>query len=470
MASEKLRHQLRKEVQQWRTEGLISSELYEQLASRYQFDELDTLARNRFIAIFLGLGAILLGLALITFVAANWQAWSRNFKVFLLISLFIGINTGGFYLWRSADAAAANRLGQGLLLLGGLTLGANLALMSQMFHQSGAVYQLYLVWGFGVLSMAYSLRLTSLGILAIILTSIGYCLGVFDLSNFDYRWWSGFGQIIQHMPILVGFVFIFLAYWCRSPWLFGLSLVLTVASLEVNAIRFASVLSSSSLVRGLVIFCAVSLVPAWLWAYQDYFGQQENSQSSLFASISRKLALIYLSVLFYIFSFNGWWDYRSSVSANESVWYDWLLLVDLGFFLGLTCWNWGKLGQRRINSSFWGLDRHSSLILVAILATGFLFCWHFQVGVYEAIATIMINLLLFFLAVSLIRQALATGKRLGFWSGILLLSLQLFSRMFEYDTGLLLKAIVLFVSGVCVIAAGLWFERYLLTLNSDRVE
>jgi hypothetical protein len=42
--------------------------------------------------------------------------------------------------------------------------------------------------------------------------------------------------------------------------------------------------------------------------------------------------------------------------------------------------------------------------------------------------------------------------------------------MFEYDTGLLLKAIVLFVSGVCVIAAGLWFERYLLTLNSDRVE
>jgi uncharacterized membrane protein len=33
--------------------------------------------------------------------------------------------------------------------------------------------------------------------------------------------------------------------------------------------------------------------------------------------------------------------------------------------------------------------------------------------------------------------------------------------MFEYNTGLLLKAIVLFGCGIAVIVAGLWFERYL---------
>ena len=76
--------------------------------------------------------------------------------------------------------------------------------------------------------------------------------------------------------------------------------------------------------------------------------------------------------------------------------------------------------------------------------------------------------LLFLLAVGLIRQALAQGKRLGFWGGILLLGIQLTARMLEYETGLLWKAIVLFGCGIAVIAAGLWFERYLRLDTSDR--
>jgi uncharacterized membrane protein len=96
MASEKFRYQLRQEAQQWQTEGIISPDVYEQLADRYQLQELDSAARDRFIIIVLGLGFILLGLGVITFVAANWQVWSRPIKVFLLLSLLIGTNWGGF--------------------------------------------------------------------------------------------------------------------------------------------------------------------------------------------------------------------------------------------------------------------------------------------------------------------------------------------------------------------------------------
>ncbi|MEY2856499.1 MAG: hypothetical protein RLZZ74_808, partial [Cyanobacteriota bacterium] len=135
MASEKFRYQLRQEARQWQEEGIISPEVYQQLADRYQLQQLDSASRDRFIIIVLGLGFILLGLGVITFVAANWQVWSRPIKVLLLLGLLIGTNWGGFYLGRSANQRQS-RLGQGLLLLGALTFGANLGLMSQMFHQT----------------------------------------------------------------------------------------------------------------------------------------------------------------------------------------------------------------------------------------------------------------------------------------------------------------------------------------------
>jgi uncharacterized membrane protein len=238
MLSEKFRRQLRQEVEQWRTEELIDDFLYEQLSQRYLFSDIEASARNRFIIILLGLGSVLLGLAIITFVAANWQAWSRGLKVTLLLSGFVGINTAGFYLWRRPSEPWQRRLGQGLLLLGALVLGANMALMSQMFHQSGQPYQLYLIWGLGVLAMAYSLRLTLLGMLAALLIGLGYLLGYFRgqpefVAIGEFSWLR---LMVQHMPVLAGLMFIPLAYWCRSRWIFRVGAIAVVYSLEANLI------------------------------------------------------------------------------------------------------------------------------------------------------------------------------------------------------------------------------------------
>jgi uncharacterized membrane protein len=61
------------------------------------------------VAILFGLGSILLGLGLITLVAANWQIWSRESKIVLLIFIFIGINTTGFYLWNDRNNRGQKR-------------------------------------------------------------------------------------------------------------------------------------------------------------------------------------------------------------------------------------------------------------------------------------------------------------------------------------------------------------------------
>lgn len=458
MVSEKFRRQLRTEAEKWLAEELIDPQIYARLTQRYQFSNLETVARNRFVMILLGLGSILLGLGIITFVAANWQVWSRGVKVTLLLSLFVAVNVMGFYLGRRSTEDWQYRIGSGLLLLGGLILGANMALMSQMFHQSGPIYQLFLVWGLGVLAMAYSLRLTLLAILAIILTSTGYLSAITTLDSV-YRSVevSGFGLALQHFPLLVSFLFIPLAYWCRSKWLFGLSALAIIISLEFNLIfvgRYVPWHVSAVL--------AACVPAAWLWAYRDSLLRVQPANTSIFSPIARSLAVVFLSFLFYFFSFHYFWQdtnfpQPTTQFANHQI----LVLVDALVFLGLAIFAWWRLGQSPENSSSWRIDSTSATIGLMILTTGVLFAWHFTIEPLNGMATLIFNILLLVLAIGLVRQGLLVGKRSGFWLGILLLVLQIFSRMFEYNTGLLLKAIVLFACGLGVILAGLWFERYL---------
>lgn len=449
MLSDKFRRQLQQEAQHWHTEGLIDASLYEELSQRYQFSELEISARNRFVVILVGLGSVLLGLGIITFVAANWQFWSRESKVILLLSGFIGINTAGFYLWRRPTERWQRRLGQGLLLLGAIVLGANMALMSQMFHQSGGVYQLYLIWGLGVLAMAYSLRLTSLGILAFLLIGLGYVQSFWQQPEFvaigEFSWLR---LLIQHMPVLALLMFIPLAYWCRSRWIFRLGMIAVVYSLEANLLSLNLWGSNAWLAA---IACA--LPPAFLWAYNDSLWKQRFIGTESFNSTARTLAVTFLSLLFYVLSFYELWNKSSVISTEEAslLQINLSLLVDILILGCLTFWQWIQLLRR--------VDRTNFTLTIMIAISALTPYWHLSLGRLPITAVLVFNVLLFILAIGLIRKGLIKSKRRFFWGGMVLLILQVFSRMLEYETELIFKAIVLLLCGFGVIAGGLWFER-----------
>ena len=459
MASEKFRYQLRKEAQQWQEEGLIDLDIYEQLAIRYQLNELDSTSRDRFIFVVLGVGFILLGLGVITFVAANWQVWSRPVKVLLLLSLFFATNCGGFYLWRSPNERKS-RLGQGFLLLGALTLGANIGLMSQMFHQTGAAYTLYFVWGLGVCAMAYGLRLTSLGLMAIILVAIAYLDGIFS----DSLWKATTIQLVfQQVSLIVFFLFIPLAYYCRSRWLFRLSFVFIVSTLGTNIFDYLLEIVDPS-TRSLIPAFLSILVPGFLWSYRDDL--LFSSFNVNFDSINRKLAVFYLGCLFYLCSFNLWENNLGSIKAGKSIYFDrWSLFIEPVFFTIFSIWAWWKLGKRRNDNLPWRLDRYSAYIGGTLIFLFGLIWFNLAVTPIGIGGTIVFNLLLFSLTIILISQSVKQGQRFNFWLGILLVILQILSRMFEYNSDLILKAIALLICGVAAIMAGLWFEHYLNSQN-----
>jgi uncharacterized membrane protein len=94
-----------------------------------------------------------------------------------------------------------------------------------------------------------------------------------------------------------------------------------------------------------------------------------------------------------------------------------------------------------------------------LIVTAALFIAHLESKGIPGVAPLVFNILLFGLAIALIRDGLALTSRPTFWGGMVLLVLGIMSRMLEYNTGLLLKSIVFILCGVGVIIAGLWFER-----------
>ena len=462
MISDQFRQELRSQAKLWEAEGLIDTSLYQQLADRYQFNTLETASRNRFLSILISLGSILLAIGVITFVAANWQVWPREARVTLLLSLFVAVNLVGFYLWRIPPSRSKNShpdmpptkgrnklLGEGLLLLGALILGANMALMAQMFHIGGSSYGLFLAWGIGVLGMAYSLRLNSLGVLSALLVGLGYWGG---WGGDEFSWLD---VLVRQMPIAASIMFIPLAYWCRSRVIFALGAIVLISSLQV------------SIAQGLnpnwdaAIFCA--LPPALLWGYDD--AMWPNIDSRVFQATARSLALVFLASLFYFLSFHWLWQDSPTPSQTPL---DWSVLVNVTVLGALAAFEWlylGRLELRRRKQK--GVDLTTGAIGFLIVITALIPFYHINFSPLPQLATFLFNVLLFLLAVGLIREGLALGNRQTFWGGMVLITLQIISRLFEYNTELLLKSFVFVLCGIGVIAAGLWFERHFATIKDE---
>ncbi|WP_375502285.1 DUF2157 domain-containing protein [uncultured Nostoc sp.] len=471
MLLDNFRRQLRQEAQLWQDEGLIDADFYQILAQRYQFNNLETAARDRFVFILIAVGATLLGLGVITFVAANWQALNREAKLTLLLSLFLTTNIAGFILWRqpaSNNISPRSRkrrqqvFGEGLLLLGALTIGANIALLAQMFHISGSSYELFLIWGLAVLLMAYSLRLASLGMLALILVLIGYSIGLFDgyFAQNELTWAR---LVIQHLPLLLGVVFVPLAYWCRSRWIFRIAAIAFVTSWQFH-LQSLQVLTYRDAPPWIAI-AAFALPPALLWSYDDLLFWRVSSR--LFQPFARTLAKVFFSITFYYLSFRWLWSnpsvgYYTEFQNNHLA--TSLPFIDVVIFTVLALWQWWHLLRSTGNRERHGIDFKTIFIGSLIVITTLLIFVHQAITPIPGIPIFAFNVLLAVLGFELIREALELGQRRDFWGGVILLTLQIISRTLEYDTALLFKSLIFVLCGIAVIFAGLWFERYLSSL------
>ena len=152
-----------REAADWVREGLVSEAQAEAIRRRYA-ERGAPGRRNRVVQTLATIGAVVAGLGVVLFFAANWDGIPRPVRVVMLLALVIGSYGGGFVL---RERGRNQYVGAALLLLGGLAFGASLFLVGQMYHVQAHDPLALLVLALGAGATAWIARSEALATLAL---------------------------------------------------------------------------------------------------------------------------------------------------------------------------------------------------------------------------------------------------------------------------------------------------------------
>ena len=187
---------------QWRADGLISEEQAAAILERYGLSAegglpgesaaTDSISSNdsagdlaergslvsRAVSIIGVMGALLVGLGIIIYVAANWDVIPVWARVTMLVGLTAAINAAGWLLLARLDYP---RIGVAMLVAGGLAYGAAIHLIAQIYHVPVNHPNLTTAWFLGALPIGYIARSRLM---------VGFSLALLVLSmGFRTQWW-----------------------------------------------------------------------------------------------------------------------------------------------------------------------------------------------------------------------------------------------------------------------------------------
>jgi uncharacterized membrane protein len=171
-------------LEKWKAEKLISAEQAERMEADLKQMKKQKSSSLWIIAIST-IGAILLGIAAINFIASNWEVLSRFEKLTLAFAATFGSFGVGFYL--AEIQRNFPKLGNALILLSTILFGATLALISQVYHLDGNPAGLFALWATGILPVAYLLNSNNVLRLSALVVFIAFVLflGRSDVIGFE---------------------------------------------------------------------------------------------------------------------------------------------------------------------------------------------------------------------------------------------------------------------------------------------
>lgn len=160
--------QLAQEMPSWERAGIITTDQSRRILDRYTKlrPAEKRVVPSRLIAILSVLGAILVGVGIFAFVAANWGALGKETKIGVIVGAMLVSYSAGYVL--RYGQRHYPRVGEALLLLGGIIFGAAIYFVAQLYHISVHYPNGPLIWGLAILPLAYLLRLPSLLWLAVV--------------------------------------------------------------------------------------------------------------------------------------------------------------------------------------------------------------------------------------------------------------------------------------------------------------
>jgi uncharacterized membrane protein len=139
---------IKNELIYWQQNEMLDSEQAAGILDLYQIKQ-----GISFLRVILVTGAVLVGLGILSFIASNWYLMSKLSKFLLIILIFAGSNCVSYLLRDKFPKTSVS-----LLYLGTLIYGAGIFLVGQMFNYGGYFSYAFLLWGAGILPIAYFFR------------------------------------------------------------------------------------------------------------------------------------------------------------------------------------------------------------------------------------------------------------------------------------------------------------------------
>lgn len=212
---------VRADSARWVASGLIDAKTAQAIVLDVEAHTRRSLSFGSILAI---MAALLLGAAILIFVASNWEAIPRLGRVGALFAVIFAGYVGGAWL-KLVDHTA---IGEAVWLIAAAAFGGSIALIGQMYHLSGDETQAVLTWCAGTAVAAAVLRSGPLTIAAVALSAAWLFLREADFwrdTDFPYVF------------IGIAAVLWLVSYWTQSAaarHLILLSLVLYAVLLAVE--------------------------------------------------------------------------------------------------------------------------------------------------------------------------------------------------------------------------------------------
>lgn len=167
---------LSREGGRWVREGIITPDQFDRITALYKNED-------RSLGPLPLLGGLLLGLGVLTFVAANWQSLPNAARLALLLAVMLGF----YFAGERQYARGRPNLGVALVGVGLFVFGGGLVLVHQMYHLMMYSSATLVVWAAVGAALTYAYRSRYLFAVTTVLTFVaqGYSLGAFG-GRFSY--------------------------------------------------------------------------------------------------------------------------------------------------------------------------------------------------------------------------------------------------------------------------------------------
>ncbi len=166
---ERFLERLPSELSRWESDGIITAEQNQAIRARYSPAELaprSARAQGRLVTGLSIIGAVLVGLGVILFFAANWDGIDRTPKLIIILASIVGAHGLGYYLRYHRDY---QRVGSAMVLLACIIYGAGVHLVGQVYNVDVNDPRLMLFWFLGVLPLVYIVKSQPIQFLGLVL-------------------------------------------------------------------------------------------------------------------------------------------------------------------------------------------------------------------------------------------------------------------------------------------------------------